>query len=110
MTNPTIDPLAIIDLANLKTSGKLKELAQHSALGSKPEWMRELSRNKDWHVRRYLAKNPAIANYPEIIKQLAADKDGHVRANLASNPASPTRTARTNSWQTSQQSRPVPTL
>ena len=87
MTDVLSDPLAIIELTNLKAAGKLEELAKHPALTMKPEWIGELARNQDWRVRSSLARNPAIANYPDIIKQLAADRDPYVRYALASNPA-----------------------
>ncbi|WP_276973877.1 hypothetical protein [Ferrimicrobium acidiphilum] len=128
MTDVLSDPLAIIELTNLKAAGKLEELAKHPALTMKPEWIGELARNQDWRVRSSLARNPATANYPDIIKQLAADRDPYVRSalaanpaiaefleiaaklatdeqwyvrrSLASNPAIPSSTASTNRWQT----------
>ena len=130
MADPAIDPLAIIELTNLKASGKLEHLAKHPQLGMKPEWIGELSRDKYRYVRTALARNPAIADFPEVVKKLSkdrsksvrytlaqnpalatspdiiqalsTDKDWSVRKALAQNPAIPTRTARTNSWQATQ--------
>ncbi|WP_276973635.1 hypothetical protein [Ferrimicrobium acidiphilum] len=110
MTNTPIDPLVIIELTNLKASGKLEELAGHSALVMKPAWIEELAQNKDYEVRRSLAANPAIANYPEVIQTLSTDKDWSVRSALALNPAIPSRTASTNSWQTTQPATSTPTI
>ncbi|WP_276973875.1 hypothetical protein [Ferrimicrobium acidiphilum] len=133
MTNTPIDPLVIIELTNLKASGKLEELASHPQLAMKPEWMAELVENKDWSVRYNLASNPAIANYPGIIQTLASDEDPAVRISLASNPALaqnpaianypdvrywlarnlaiPTSTAsNATPWQTAQQATQAPTI
>ncbi|WP_276974013.1 hypothetical protein [Ferrimicrobium acidiphilum] len=123
-----IDPITLIELTNLKASGKLEELASHPNLGMKPEWMEELAQDGTWDVRRSLASNPAIssnpkvmkklaadkepvvrlalarnpslANHPEIIKNLASDRYPDVRGSLAQNPAIPARTASRQAWQT----------
>ncbi len=87
MTNTAIDPLAIIELTNLKATGKLKDLARHSHLGTVPKWIDELVQEKDYEVRIALALNPAITHRRDIVQQLAKDKDVNVRYYLASNPA-----------------------
>ncbi len=99
MTNTPIDPLAIIELTNLKAAGKLEHLARHPQLGMKPEWIGELSRNKDYPVRLNLARNPAIADCPDV------------RYWLARNLAIPTSTAsNATPWQTAQQATQAPTI
>ncbi len=65
MTNAPIDPLAIIELTNLKASGKREELAVQPQLGMKPEWMEELAQDGTWDVRRFLAQNPACSTNPK---------------------------------------------
>ncbi len=82
MTNAIIDPLAIIELTNLKAAGKLEELAEHPALNMRPEWMRELTQHKHDLVRKALARNPAI----------------------------PSRTANPQAWQTTERVTTMPTL
>ena len=82
-----IDPITLIELTNLKASGKLEELAKHPQLGMKPEWMGELAKSKHWHVRYYLAQNPAIASCPKSVKKLANDHDSWVKQTLAENPS-----------------------
>ena len=41
-----IDPIALIELTNLKAAGKLEALAKHPGIGMKPEWMGELAQEQ----------------------------------------------------------------
>ena len=74
MTSTIIDPLAIIELTNLKASGQLGALAQHPQLGMKPEWMGELAKDKRIVVRQSLAKNPALSSGTEAARHLSKDR------------------------------------
>ena len=50
-----IDPIALIELTNLKAAGKLEELAAHPQLGMKPDWIGELAQSG----------NPTGRNHPD---------------------------------------------
>ena len=50
------------------------------------EILRELAKDDEWNIRRWVAKNP---NTPEdVLRGLATDKSGVVKCNVASNPKS----------------------